>query len=92
MKSYLFKVLVLISSLFIIHSIFSAFSPVELVFNDINTDYKYFNELQELSDKQIFYPDKNGKFNPNNLLRRDEFVGIVMETSCNKCTKPNAST
>ncbi len=92
MKSYLLKGLVLISSLFIIHSIVSAFITVNTVFTDINTDYKYFNELQELYNKQVFYPDENSKFNPNSLLRRDEFISVVMESSCNKCTKPNTST
>jgi hypothetical protein len=92
MKSNIFKTVIFIFALFIIHSIFSAFIPVNTVFNDINKDYKYFNELQELYNKQVFYPDESSKFNPNNLLTRDEFVSVVMETSCNKCTKPNTST
>ncbi len=92
MKSIILKIVIFIFALFIIHSIFSAFVPVDTVFNDINKDYKYFNELQELYNKQVFYPDENDKFNPNNLLRREEFISVIMETSCNKCTKPNTST
>ncbi|MFA5916733.1 MAG: S-layer homology domain-containing protein [Candidatus Gracilibacteria bacterium] len=91
MKSIILKIVIFIFALFIIHSIFSAFIPIDTVFNDINKDYKYFNELQELYNKQVFYPDESGKFNPNKILTRDEFVSAVMETSCNKCTKPNAS-
>jgi len=92
MKSFLLRTIILIFSLFIIKSIFSAFISVDIIFSDINSDYKYFNELQELSNNQVFYPDESGNFNPNELLNRDEFVSVVMETSCNKCTKPNAST
>lgn len=90
MKYLIIKIFIFIFTLFIIHSIFSAFTPVNKAFNDINKDYKYFNELQELYNNQIFYPDENAKFNPNKLLTRDEFVGVIMEISCNKCIKPNA--
>lgn len=92
MKSIIPKIVIFIFALFVIHSIYSAFVPVNTAFNDINKDYKYFNELQELYNKQVFYPDESDKFNPNKLLSRDEFVSVVMETSCNKCTKPNTST
>ncbi|MDP2395698.1 MAG: S-layer homology domain-containing protein [bacterium] len=44
------------------------------MFSDINSNYKYLNELQTLYDKGMIFPDKNGKFNPNELLNRDEFV------------------
>jgi len=63
--------------------------PVEQVFSDIKKDYKYYNELQDLYDKWMIFPDSNWKFNPNKLLTRDEFVWIAVETSCTKCISPN---
>jgi len=63
--------------------------PVEQVFSDIKKDYKYYNELQDLYNKWMIFPDSNWKFNPNKLLTRDEFVWIAVETSCTKCISPN---
>ncbi|MDD2907648.1 MAG: PKD domain-containing protein [Candidatus Gracilibacteria bacterium] len=65
--------------------------PVEQVFSDISKDYKYYNELQTLYDKGMIFPDSDGRFNPQKLLNRDEFVGIMMEVSCSKCISPNVS-
>ncbi|MCD5385205.1 S-layer homology domain-containing protein, partial [Candidatus Gracilibacteria bacterium] len=64
---------------------------VENIFSDINSNYKYLNELQTLYDRGMISPDKDGKFNPKALLNRDEFVGILMEVTCKKCIQPNTS-
>ncbi len=72
-------------------SLFWAYIPVETVFSDIKSNYKYYNELQELYNRQVIYPDSDWKLNPYDLLTRDEFVGITMEASCKKCTKPNTT-
>jgi hypothetical protein len=48
--------------------------PVENVFSDIDTSYKYYHELQTLFDKGMIFPDGDGKLNPSKLLPRDEFV------------------
>lgn len=64
---------------------------VEDIFQDINADYKYLWELQLLFDKGIIQPNIHNKFNPYELLTREEFVGILMETNCVQCIKPNAN-
>ncbi|MCP4523020.1 MAG: PKD domain-containing protein [Candidatus Gracilibacteria bacterium] len=64
---------------------------VEDVFLDIDSNYQYINELQGLYDNGIIQPDIHGKFQPNKLLSREEFVGILSETNCTKCVKPNTS-
>ena len=63
--------------------------PVENVFVDIDTDYKYYKELQTLYDKGMIFPDSEWKFAPYDLLNRDQFVGIASEVSCKKCIQPN---
>jgi len=74
---------------FLVKSSYSAYIPIENIFSDITKDYKYFDELQELYNRQAIYPDSDWKFNPYKLLTRDEFVSIALEVSCKKCTKPN---
>ncbi len=64
---------------------------VENVFLDIKKDYKYHHELQTLYDKWIVQPEDDHKFHPDKLLKRDEFVGIAVETSCKKCISPNSA-
>ncbi len=61
---------------------------VENIFSDIGTNYKYLEDLQTLYDKWIITPDSSGKFNPYQLLTREEFVWILTEVSCKKCIKP----
>lgn len=69
-------------------NVFAQEIKVENVFSDINSDYKYLNELQTLYDKWMIVPDANWKFNPYQLLTREDFVWITMEVSCKKCVKP----
>ena len=64
---------------------------VENIFVDINSDYKYLNELQTLYDKWIITPDSEWKFNPKKLLTRAEFVWILMEVTCKDCIQPYTS-
>ncbi|MGE4444429.1 MAG: PKD domain-containing protein [Candidatus Altimarinota bacterium] len=78
-------------SLFIFSFQAFAAQKIEDVFTDIKKDYIYYNELQTLYDKGVITPDLNGKFNPNKLLSRDEFIGIAMEVGCSKCIKPYTS-
>lgn len=65
------------------------FIPVEDVFSDIDKNYKYYKELQELYNRWMVVPESDGKFHPEKLLERDEFVGISMEVICKKCIQPN---
>ncbi len=85
-----------ITLLFIIHySLFilpvKATAPVQDVFVDVDSDYKYLDELQVLYDKWMITPDSNWRFNPHALLTRDEFVWILTEVTCKKCISPNTS-
>ncbi len=75
-------------SLFVFEKTFSYSVPVTEVFSDIKSDYKYINELQTLYDKWMISPDKDWKFNPKELLNRDEFVWIVEEVTCKNCIQP----
>ncbi|MFK7779910.1 MAG: PKD domain-containing protein [Candidatus Gracilibacteria bacterium] len=90
-KKTILTFLILIFSLFSLDFTFAYSIPVENVFSDIDSDYKYINELQTLYDKGMIYPDIDGKFNPRDLLRRDEFVGILGEVTCEKCIQPNTA-
>lgn len=65
--------------------------PIEEVFSDIDTDYQYYNQLQYMFDNWVISPDKDWKFNPKQLLNRDEFVWIVMKVSCEECISPEVS-
>jgi hypothetical protein len=64
---------------------------VENIFSDIDSNYKYLHELQTLYDKWMIIPDASWKFNPNELLNRDEFVWILMEVTCKDCIQPLTS-
>ncbi len=83
LKKFLFVIILLFPI-----SVFAFSTPVEKVFKDIDKNYKYYNELQTLYDKGMFFPDKNGNFNPKKLLSREEFIWVVSEVSCKKCIKP----
>ncbi|MCH8518985.1 S-layer homology domain-containing protein, partial [Candidatus Gracilibacteria bacterium] len=61
---------------------------VQDVFVDIDSNYPYLQELQQLYDRGMIVVDNTRRFNPNSLLDRDEFVGITMEVICEKCIQP----
>lgn len=88
-KKIIYTFFVYIFLFFIKSSLFAASIPVEKIFSDIDSNYKYYNELQYLYDKWMIFPDESWRFNPNKLLDRDEFVWIMMEVSCEKCISPN---
>ena len=90
MKKILF--LIFLSLTFMFWSMQAALAstiPVENVFSDIESDYKYYDELQALYDRGMIFPDAEGRFNPYSLLERDEFVGISMEVACERCIQPH---
>lgn len=88
-RKILFTFLILSLSFFVKLESFAVSIPVENIFVDIDTDYKYYNELQTLYDKWMIFPDGDGKFAPYDLLNRDQFVGIASEVSCKRCIQPN---
>jgi hypothetical protein len=87
MKKIFFSIL--FSFFFFFQASAESYIPVDEVFSDIEKDYKYFHEVQELYNRGILFPDENGRLNPTKLLDRDEFVWISMEVICNKCIQPN---
>ncbi len=62
---------------------------IENIFSDIDTDYKYYTELQTFYERWMISPDSDGKFSPYWLLERDEFVWISMEVACERCIQPH---
>lgn len=90
-KKLILTFLILTFSLFQIDFVWAYSIPVEDVFSDINSDYKYHQELQTLYDRGMVYPDSEWKFNPRALLNRDEFVWILTEVTCKKCIQPNTA-
>ena len=70
---------------------FSSIVSVDKVFSDITKDFVYFDELQVLYDRGMIFPDANWRLNPEKLLNRDEFAGIMLEVSCKRCISPNTS-
>ena len=62
---------------------------VEDIFSDIDSNYTYLEELQELYDDWIILLSDDWKFNPYKPLTRDEFIWMSLETTCNDCVQPN---
>ncbi len=88
----MFQKIILFISLFVfLYSWVYANQKVEDIFIDINSNYKYLSELQTLYDKGIISPNIHNKFKPYELLSREEFVGILMETNCVQCIKPEVN-
>ena len=85
------KIILFFSSFFLCINSWAASIPVENVFWDISTDYKYYNELQVLYDRWMIFPDEDWNFNPERLLNRDEFMWIMTEVTCTNCISPNTS-
>ena len=69
------KILLFLFSFFMfVNSSFASTVLVENVFSDIDSNYEYRDELQALYDRGTIVADQTGKFNPQALLNRDEFV------------------
>ena len=90
-KNIIVTLMVFFLSLLNIGSVFADQIKVENIFADITQDYKYLKELQTLYDRWMVAPDSEWKFNPKDLLNRDEFVWILTEVTCKKCIQPNTS-
>ncbi len=88
---YIFFLLISIFQIFFIYKVDASSIPIEEVFSDIDSGYEYYDELQYMFDNWAILPDSQWKFNPKQLLNRDEFVGIVMKVSCEECISPNVS-
>ncbi len=87
---YVKKIFFFIISFFLfVNTSFASTVLVENVFSDIDANYEYRDELQALYDRGTIVADASGKFNPQELLNRDEFVWISMEVICERCIQPH---
>ncbi len=64
---------------------------VEDIFMDINKNFEYKKELQYLFDQGFIQTNNFNTFSPNNSITREEFLGLLLETNCQKCIKPNTN-
>lgn len=84
------KILLFICSFFLfVNTSVASTVLVENVFSDIDSDYQYRDELQSLYNRGTIIADLSGRFNPQWLLNRDEFVWISMEVICERCIQPH---
>ncbi len=70
-------------------SVFSSNVLVEDVFTDVDSNYKYRDELQTLYDNEIIQSNLDWKFNPYQVVKRDDFMWVAMEVTCEKCIFPH---
>ncbi|MDD2487253.1 MAG: PKD domain-containing protein [Candidatus Gracilibacteria bacterium] len=78
------KALFLISIMF-----FTASAYAEVPFVDVkSTDY-FYNDLDFLYGEGIIKDNSEHKFYPDSLIKRDEFLGIVVGVGCKECLKPS---
>jgi len=62
-----------------------------LPFTDVNKSDNFYSNLEYLYNMWIIKDNLSHKFNPNWLIRRDEFVGIVVWVWCKDCISPSIS-
>ena len=77
----------LILSLFLL-----SFSPAiasELPFTDVSSTDSYYADLKYMYDAGVIGDTADHLFRPDGLLKRDEFVGIAVGVSCQKCLYPS---
>lgn len=68
---------------------FCAFAA-ELPFTDVSPVASYYSDLKYMYDAGVIDDTPDHAFRPDGLLRRDEFVSIVVGVSCRKCLYPSA--
>lgn len=81
-----------IISFFVLSYTVLAYQVSEDIFIDVPEDAPYASQLQYFYDKWIITPNVENKFLPNNLLTRDEAIGIVEEVGCTACITPTTNT
>lgn len=68
-----------------------AWEKVEDVFIDINTSFENIEQLQYLYDQWFIQENNFRTYSPNQSITREEFLGILLETNCQKCVKPETN-
>ena len=66
----------------------NAFASV-LPFSDVAQTDGYYNDLVTLYQRGIIGDSPTGKFFPDALMNRDEFVSIVVGVGCKRCLTPS---
>ncbi|MCK9272145.1 PKD domain-containing protein [Candidatus Gracilibacteria bacterium] len=68
---------------------FSITNASSLPFTDIAKTDNFYSNLEYLYNMGIIKDNPTHKFNPSGLIRRDEFVGIVVGVGCKDCISPS---
>lgn len=82
------SIAVLVGLLF---SVFSATSAADFPFSDVPVSDPIRTDLQKLYDRGVVDAPADGKFHPDSLMDRDEFVSIAVGVGCRKCLTPTVS-
>lgn len=61
----------------------------DLPFTDVSPTDDYYPDLVNLYERGIIADSPNGRFNPDSLMNRDDFVSIVVGVGCRKCLMPS---
>lgn len=61
----------------------------EDIFSDVNSDYKYYEELKTLVNKWFMKENNSWKFDKLALITRKEFIWYMVESNYKKCIQPN---
>lgn len=59
-----------------------------LPFSDVKETDVYYNDLKTLYERGIVLESSTGKFFPDALMNRDEFVSIIVGITCKRCLMP----
>ncbi len=59
-----------------------------LPFSDVKESDDYYADLKTLYERGIIQESPTGKFFPDALMNRDEFVSIVVGVTCKRCLMP----
>lgn len=85
MKRFFLGCLAVVSLLSL--SLGTAFAA-SLPFSDVKETDVYYNDLRILYERGIIPESPTGKFFPDALMNRDEFVSIVVGVTCKSCLTP----
>lgn len=78
-------------SLFTLTLLFPAFAFADSVFpfTDVSPSDSIYNDLSYLYSQGVIKDTRDHLFHPDELMPRDEFVGIAVEISCQQCEYPS---
>jgi hypothetical protein len=66
-------------------------SAADFPFSDVPASDPIYSDLKKLYERGVVDSPSDGKFRPEALMDRDEFVSIAVGVSCRKCLTPTVS-